>query len=73
MRIRDGFVSNSSSSSYLLIFNQKDVIEDPQKIVDFIKMNAHLESLYTFLSTFIKGLISSLESRIILRSEVSSQ
>jgi len=39
MKFRNGFVSNSSSSSYVLAYDDRNVMTDPEKIVDFIDNN----------------------------------
>lgn len=39
MKIRSGFVSNSSSSSYILSYDKSKVLTDPAKIVEFVKNN----------------------------------
>ena len=37
MKIRSGFVSNSSSSSFILTYQKSMVITDPEKIVDIVR------------------------------------
>jgi len=37
MKIRSGFVSNSSSSSFILSYNKNKVLTDPKDIVEYIK------------------------------------
>lgn len=37
MKIRNGFVSNSSSSSFILSYQKSKVIEDPSKMVEYLK------------------------------------
>lgn len=44
MKIRRGFVSNSSSSSFILSYQKSKVIEDPEKMVEYFKEhpNSHV-------------------------------
>lgn len=41
MKIRSGFVSNSSSSSFILTYQKSMVITDPEKIVDIVRDNPY--------------------------------
>lgn len=46
MKIRNGFVSNSSSSSYILSYQKSKVIEDPRQMVAFF--NEHPDAYVVF-------------------------
>ena len=46
MKFRNGFVSNSSSSSYILAYDDRNVIIDPKDIADFIKDNLRENVLF---------------------------
>lgn len=46
MKIRNGFVSNSSSSSYVLAFDKTKVLTNPQDIVNFIDNNPRQEIFF---------------------------
>ena len=48
MKVRNGFVSNSSSSSYVLAYNKSSVITDPEQIVKYIE--EHLRGEVMFIS-----------------------
>jgi len=37
MKVRNGFVSNSSSSSFILSYNKKGVLTNPKDIVEYVK------------------------------------
>ena len=37
MKIRNGFVSNSSSSSFILVYDKSKVLNTPEDIIDFIR------------------------------------
>ena len=39
MKIRCGFVSNSSSSSFILAYDKNKITHDPKEVLDFIKEN----------------------------------
>lgn len=39
MKIRNGFVSNSSSSSFILTYNKNKVLNSPEEIIDFVTNN----------------------------------
>lgn len=39
MKTRNGFVSNSSSSSFILVYNKSNVIKDLNEIVNYVKSN----------------------------------
>jgi len=43
VKIRNGFVSNSSSTSFILAYDKKSVMTDPRDIVDFIDNNLRNE------------------------------
>ena len=46
MKFRNGFVSNSSSSSFVLAYDDRKVMTDPEKIVDFIDNNLRKDILF---------------------------
>lgn len=39
MKVRNGFVSNSSSSSFILCYNKNEVLEGPEAIISYIQEN----------------------------------
>lgn len=45
MKIRNGFVSNSSSSSYLLCYNDGSLLKDAEDILKFLEKDVHSEVL----------------------------
>lgn len=53
MKFRNGFVSNSSSSSYLIAYDKSRVLTDPQAIVDFI--DNHPRQAVAFMSNMLDG------------------
>ena len=46
MKFRNGFVSNSSSSSYVLAYDSRRVMNDPEQIVEFIDNNLRKNILF---------------------------
>lgn len=53
MKIRSGFVSNSSSSSFILAYDKTDVLTNPKDIVDYI--SNHLRTNILFKSDLCDG------------------
>ena len=53
MKYRQGFVSNSSSSSYLIAYDASAILSDPKEIVDYIENN--LRSPIMFKSDLCEG------------------
>ena len=53
MKIRTGFVSNSSSSSYLIAYDNSAILTDPKEIADYIDEN--LRSPIMFKSDLCEG------------------
>lgn len=45
MKIRNGFVSNSSSSSYLLCYEDKNLLKNAEEILEFLKKDLYSEVL----------------------------
>lgn len=46
MKIRKGFVSNSSSSSFILVYDKTKVVDNASAIVDYIKENPNTEPVF---------------------------
>lgn len=46
MKFRNGFVSNSSSSSYILAYDDRNVMTDPKDIADYISNNLREDILF---------------------------
>ena len=46
MKVRNGFVSNSSSSSFVLAYNKQSVITDPELIVKYIEEHPRREVMF---------------------------
>lgn len=46
MKVRNGFVSNSSSSSFILAYDKTGVISDAEKIVDYVDNNLRKEVFF---------------------------
>ena len=53
MKFRNGFVSNSSSSSFLIAYDTSAVLSDPKKIVDYI--DSHLRDTIYFKKDLYEG------------------
>lgn len=46
MKIRNGFVSNSSSSSFILVYDKSGVIDNLNEIVDYVKANPNTYPIF---------------------------
>jgi hypothetical protein len=46
MKIRSGFVSNSSSSSFILTYQKSKVINDPEEMVKFVQEHPNSHSIF---------------------------
>ena len=46
MKIRNGFVSNSSSSSFILVYDKTKVVDNATSIVEYLKENPNTEPVF---------------------------